>query len=173
MWSKLSSAGQFLYREETRAARVSLVVVTMVSLAWAPEAGLRVIGVMARGQSAPGAASDITLQCYSAPALAAAAERGPGVPVLRPLPRHVLPEVSPGPEGGQEGVGAQAQAPETEQTPADAGQAQVPQLPPPGARLVPESTGEHHVARYLVITVQWSGRPGHVLPRYGGLEGAH
>ena len=51
LWSKLSTAGQFLYREETRAARVTLVVVTMVGLTWAPEAGLRVItGVMGQGQ---------------------------------------------------------------------------------------------------------------------------
>ena len=72
--------------------------------------------------------------------MAGKAERGPAVTVLRPLPRHVLPEVTPGPERGQTGAGGQAKAQEDE-TPADAGQAQVPQLPPPGARLVSESPG--------------------------------
>ena len=61
LWSKLSSAGQFLYREETRATRVTLVVVTMVGLTWAPEAGLRIIiGVMGQGQVISGVVTIIT-----------------------------------------------------------------------------------------------------------------
>jgi len=124
LWSKLSSAGQLLYREETRAARVSLVVVTMVGLTWAPEAGLRVmVGVM--GQAPPPwlARLRVTLLAlYSALS-----------PVMFSLrSRRVQRE---------------GQAPEDE-TSADAGQAQVPQLPPPSAHLLSE----------------FPGRPGHVLP---------
>ena len=73
--------------------------------------------------------------------MARSAERGPTLRVLRPVPRDVFPEVTPGPERGQTGAGGQAKAQEDE-TPADAGQAQVTQLPPPGARLVPESPGD-------------------------------
>ena len=41
---------------------------------------------------------------------------------------------------GEAGAGCEAPAPE-DQTPADAGQTQVLQLPPPGAHLGPESPG--------------------------------
>ena len=72
--------------------------------------------------------------------MAGATEGDPVVSLLCSLPSNVLPEVTPGPERGEEDDGAQGQAPEDE-TSEDAGQAQVPQLPPPGADLVSESPG--------------------------------
>ena len=65
---------------------------------------------------------------------------------------------------GEEDAGGQGQAPEDE-TPADAGQAQVPQLPPPSAHLLSEFPGI--VTKLQVVSVtseSGQGGPGMSSP---------
>ena len=53
LWSKLSSV--HLYREESRAARVTLVVVAAVAITWTPETALRILsGGMGKGEQETG-----------------------------------------------------------------------------------------------------------------------
>ena len=52
LWSKLSSV--HLYREESRAARVTLVVVAAVAITWAPETALRILSGGGKGEQETG-----------------------------------------------------------------------------------------------------------------------